>query len=185
MQFGQPLPEIRGNGPILVIGTGRDVWAELRDFGDGAWRHSRMVLNLMGRLYRRHIDHWAMLQPNLICGLIDARRRLHQRLRPFHVHAAERRGCDLVDVLWPLERCKGTVGLFGAMIARLMGYAPIILAGVPLDSRGHCYGDPEETTRFGEDRGAKTAWRQAAENGDLDDVYSLSGWTRELLGAPT
>lgn len=73
----------------------------------------------------------------------------------------------------------GSSGMFAISIAFSLGYAKIILAGVPMDDRPHFdrAENWQDRDRF------VTAWSAAAPSLS-GKVKSMSGWTRELLGAP-
>lgn len=76
----------------------------------------------------------------------------------------------------------GSSGLLAVTVAlHHLGCDRIVLAGVPLDKRSAHYDDPApwlEACKY------RNAWIQ--HRGEMrDTVRSMSGWTRELLGAPT
>jgi hypothetical protein len=88
------------------------------------------------------------------------------------------------ESIFPWSRNGGSSSMFAVNIAtHIFGYDRIILAGVPLDRSGRFYGDPQHDGQAGYE-GFRPAWEAAAARGDLSHVRSLSGWTRELLGAP-
>jgi len=72
----------------------------------------------------------------------------------------------------------GTSGLFGARVALALGAAEVVLAGIPMQAGPHYWGGPVwEPTQF-----YLKDWQRYKDK--LANVRSLSGWTRELLGAP-
>lgn len=73
----------------------------------------------------------------------------------------------------------GSSGLFAVGVAFSLGYERLILAGVPMDIRGHWNNAQPWTDR---DRFV-TAWC-AAKHMLEGRVRSLSGWSREFLGGP-
>ena len=94
---------------------------------------------------------------------------------------------DQVNHIWPLAREGGTSGLFAAVIGILMGYDQIILAGVPCDNTPHFFDPPwleTQTHMFGLEScyNEWKAWRNEVPI-FKDKVRSLSGNTRDLLGA--
>lgn len=74
----------------------------------------------------------------------------------------------------------GSSGLFCVQVAmQQLGATKVVCAGMPMDGAPHFYGgkgwDGAQLHRVG--------WRQALPH--LANVRSMSGWTRELVGAPT
>jgi len=82
-----------------------------------------------------------------------------------------------VDIIEPLlgGECSGSSALMGAQAAVKLGYRRIVLCGCPMTGKS-VKNDNYETFRAG--------WEQKKKflNGR---VRSMSGWTKELLGAPT
>lgn len=73
----------------------------------------------------------------------------------------------------------GSSGLFAVKIALGLGFDRIVLAGVPMGEKQGRFFDPAPW------RGEhfKAAWHRVRER-IAPNVRSVSGWTRELLGAP-
>jgi hypothetical protein len=88
-----------------------------------------------------------------------------------------------VDFVWALEGWPPCSGLFGAVVALAMGYAPVILAGCPEDDGGHFYDPPGESGDY-LSGGNAAAWLWHREQVFAGRVKSLSGRTREWLGEP-
>jgi hypothetical protein len=99
---------------------------------------------------------------------------------------------DWFDVGWDLEKDQingndtswyGSTALFAMLIGLEMGYKRIVLAGCPLDSKGHWY-FPEQ--RFGPKWEAETyqVWFEFAETEMKENVRSMSGYTKTLLNTP-
>ena len=80
-----------------------------------------------------------------------------------------------VDIVQPLGPVSGSSSLLGALAAITLGYDRIVLCGCPLAGNAP-EGNPYEAFRPG--------W-SAEFRAVRDRVRSMSGWTRELLGAPT
>jgi hypothetical protein len=85
-----------------------------------------------------------------------------------------RPGVSIIEPLLPGER-SGSSALLGAQAALKLGYSRIILCGCPLEGK-NASGGAYDSFRIG--------WinKQKFLN---DRVRSMSGWTKELLGAPT
>jgi hypothetical protein len=83
-------------------------------------------------------------------------------------------GVDLLEPLLPGER-SGSSALLGAQAALKLGYRRIVLCGCPMTGT-NIKNSNYESFRPG--------WEEKKKYLD-DRVRSMSGWTRELLGAPT
>lgn len=83
-------------------------------------------------------------------------------------------GVDIVEPLLPGER-SGSSSLLGAQAALKLGYDRIILCGCPLSGKNAKGGDYENFRAGWEQKLSFLAGR----------VRSMSGWTMQLLGAPT
>jgi hypothetical protein len=108
-----------------------------------------------------------------------------------------------IDRIWPeLAGVGGTSGWGAARIARLMGYDEVILCGCPLQvtADGEAYHDAqvhEAAAQAGANRHRGEPWgndnavrqyqRQIESDVQLglaEGIRSMSGWTRQVLGAP-
>lgn len=99
------------------------------------------------------------------------------------------------DVDWGVKNCEitpddiiwhGSSSLFAAHIGLSMGYDRIVLAGCPLDDKGHWYFDGLDENR-GPDWNNQSfiAWQEFKEYPGSEKVRSLSGFTAEVMGRPT
>jgi hypothetical protein len=77
-------------------------------------------------------------------------------------------GVDIIEPLFPGER-SGSSALLGALAALKIGYRRIILCGCPLDEKKY---QPFQIGWIAKEKVVK------------GKVFSMSGWTKELLGAP-
>lgn len=121
--------------------------------------------------------------------------------QPVPVHATQRADMPLhypVDYWWHEAKVGGTSAWKAARIGVGMGYEEIIMAGCPLDLSG--YFNPKETRGFKHEcrrvgeplddgspsqltiRYRKEFLRNAEQFGH--NVRSMSGWSRDILGAP-
>lgn len=82
---------------------------------------------------------------------------------------------DIVEPYRPPLGRSGSSAMTGTLAALRMGYDRIVLCGCPLTGNAP-EGNPYEAFRLG--------WEDRKEE-LLGKVRSVSGWTRELLGAPT
>jgi len=137
--------------------------------------------NNIGIDWEGQLDHWFTLHPTECADWVGmemavARRVREGRNRPITWAHKAAKGIDQVSDDWG-----GSTGLFAVKNLRHIGCEKIILAGVPMTSDGaHYY--------------SKTLWSKAhmyhkGWRNHYDEiapyVRSMSGWTQELLGAPS
>lgn len=82
---------------------------------------------------------------------------------------------DMVDMIIPFEAPSGSSALLGVLAAIKMGYQKIIVCGCPLigcNDKGYDYAN------------FRKGW-EAKLNEIQAFTRSMTGWTREILGAPT
>lgn len=181
----QDLPRFVGafeGAQLLVIGGGRCVWDDLAR-ADSSWGADRMAINDIGAYYEGVIQHWATLHVEYMQGWL-AYRYGHNFGDGQHVWTHGPRSRVGIEFVWDIENQGGTSGLFGVIVALLMGYERIVLAGVPMDGSGHFFGPPDEKARQFEDSPVRKVWMWARDSLFEGRVTSLSGWTREMLGEP-
>lgn len=108
-----------------------------------------------------------------------------------------------IDYIWSeLAGVGGTSSWGAARLAKLLGYEEVILCGCPLESAkdGELYHDAEifeAANRVGASRHRGEPWANEAavrqyqrkisdqvDQGLATGIYSMSGWTRDKLGAP-
>lgn len=159
-----------------MLGSADCLWADLDALG--AWDGVVIAVNKAAVLYPGRVDHWATLHPENYAnwkaeraargGNVDMRTwaRLHASMYGvtdrFHGWGG------------------GTSGLFAVSVALLgLRAENVILCGMPLEDRPHIDHDdpwPQAVTYH-------EFWRAR-----LDEmrgrVFSMSGWTREILGEP-
>lgn len=128
------------------------------------------------------------VKPHAFCTVISSQTAEYRFLRGVDTSGvlmfARRASSDypfkVVKLKW-----QGTSGLYAVQIAlEELGFDGVILAGVPIDAAGGA-NDPESLMADAE-RVARyrPEWLKALPEIGVR-VRSLSGWTRELLGAPT
>lgn len=72
----------------------------------------------------------------------------------------------------------GSSGLFALRLALHMGFARVLLCGIPLDGSGHFYDPPGAAGYFTDQRPYWEPFR------NHPSVRATSGYTRELFGPP-
>lgn len=83
--------------------------------------------------------------------------------------------------LWPGMNASGSSGLFAVKVAMGAGYDRIILAGIPMQAEGAHFFNPAS---WGEVGSFTEAWKIALTR-IAPFCRSMSGWTKQLLGAPS
>lgn len=180
-----PMPALAGQsrGDLLVIGGARCVWDDLKALGDDAWAGDRMVINDIGAHYHGLVQHWVSLHPDYFFPGFLKYRLGHNYANRAHVRTHSNKPHDGVEVVWPMPSAGGSSGLYGVYIGLLLGYSRIVVAGMPLDGQGHYFDPPwVNQSQFG--RPDLLVWQWARDNVFQGRVTSMSGLTRELLGAP-
>lgn len=179
-----PVPAHTFRGAILIMGGARCLWDDLAALGD--WPHDRMAVNDIGSHWRDTLRHWVTLHPTYLPGWMHYRHG-HNYGNQGHVFThtiAGRDGDQHVQHKWPILDIGGSSGLFGVFTALLMGYERVVLAGMPMDGQPH-YFDPPWSEGAGLEGGAEEiVWREQAGRTFEGRVKSLSGRTRDWLGAP-
>jgi hypothetical protein len=160
-----------------VLGGARGVWAELDQLEHLAGRRPDLIVgtNDAGAIYPGRLDAWATLHHERF-NEWKRRRVGNQDYRAF-IHAPLV-GCEGEAVP---DRWAGSSGLFAAQIALShLKARRVVLCGVPLDAdRAHFFNSASWDDAVIFRRGFVAALPVIR-----DTVRSLSGWTRDLLGAP-
>jgi hypothetical protein len=134
------------------------------------------AVNDMIAAFPRLVDHAVTLHPAKIMEWLRPRHNagLAPPLRAWCHRDGQRHFTD-----WSPD-WGGSSGLFAVKIARELDFRRIILCGVPMTVEG---GHFRRGQRWPAAFGFRPAWERHA--GELRPyVRSMSGWTRELLGAP-
>lgn len=162
----------------LVLGGASCVWADVEAALALGEYDAVIAANDVGAHWTGRLDHWVSLHPDKFDGWVRSRR---EKGYPdgFTTWAHKKQaGC-------PVDRetddWKGSSGLFAAKVARELGFDRIVLCGVPLDAEGAHFFDPKPWSAFKSFRFGWLSHRQEI----APFVRSMSGWTKEILGAPT
>lgn len=186
IRFSAPRPAIAGmrQGALLVMGGARCLWSDLDQLDGGVqkWPGEIMAVNDIGAHFQGPLHHWATLHSRYMPGW-RAYRQGHcygDTLRAV-THALD--AAPDIDFAWRMTPHGGNGGLFAALVGLLLGYDRIVLAGIPCDGQGH-YFDPPNVAHSGFGRDDLVEWEFFRDAFFGDRVRSLSGKTREILGAP-
>lgn len=145
--------------------------------------------------YPGDIHHLASCDGPMLTKWWAARRppykqRFHVNPR-MHTVDNEQSGVARNVELWSFSG-GGTSGLFACYVGLYLGYDEIILCGIPIDNTGHYWECPWEKTNFQREIANKNGvirgdgrrfWTNAKEK-FAGRVKSMSGFTKDLLGAP-
>jgi hypothetical protein len=135
------------------------------------------------------IDHWGMVDGETnswwaqnIPGIWRNGKQRHtlgkEKGFDFDWHTDQPNFDDRGDKWW------GSSALFAVLTSLAMGYPRIILAGCPLDDKGHWYELENEITRTIWDEEDFKAWESFKKQPESARVKSCSGFTKDLLGVP-
>lgn len=150
------------------------------------WDGTVIAVNDIGVHWPHSIDHWVSLHPNKFarwkrerveCGLSLEGITTWGRIWELKDKPADKE-------LKPVMPC-GSSGLFAVEVAREVGCQKVVLCGIPITTTPHF---AETTENFAANwmqaNGHWKAWLRY-QDGLRGWVKSMSGRTRDLLGAPT
>lgn len=138
-----------------------------------------------GAVWPGDLDAWVGLHPEMM--LEDMRLRAFRGYPPAKlVYVHDKASLDSpkfdrrIDYLFPGQTKSGSSGLFGIKVALELGFDRVVLCGVPLVREA---GKIDKGEIWHGADSFKAGWKQALPH-IAPFVRSMSGWTRELLGAP-
>ena len=177
--IGEPLPEIAGkySGSLHIIGGGRNVWEDIENnkpTGDV------MAINDVGMYWPKALVHWySNHAPHLPIWAQARTFRKGMKDNPVqHLHSCY----EGVKWRWPFGGT-GTSSLNAVYVALGLGYAPIVLCGIPLDDSGNFF-DPHWVRSNFRREAHYDVWEFARDQVFDGKVKSMSGMSRQMLGAP-
>lgn len=139
-----------------------------------------IAINDIGTVWP-HVDYWVTFHPEKWDKWRGERDRV--KLPPARVHVSHAPPADVVMTKWTMPgsvRSGGSALLAVKVAMELAQCDRIVLAGCPIDGKQSHYFDSQvwpDADNF------TTAWREAV-NHIGSCTRSMSGFTRELLGAP-
>ena len=191
-----PYPR-RHKGTLLIVGSAPNLMDDL-----AAASHYRpsahvMAINEAAGVVKAHFI--ASQHPDVMlrfAGLQEAKFGRHgfTTHSGFDTHGQDPRQYPAVNYWWPRIQCGATSAWAGVRIARMMGFDEVILCGCPMNG-GDGYFMPTlagstAQPRFGFLGPEKSLVKSFKENlaayarSEGDGVYSMSGYTGEVLGLP-
>ena len=160
----------------LVLGSAHSVWRDLArvEAVTGPWQGPVIATNDLGIVLPR-LDHWATLHPEKMPDWIAARRAngLPDTYRTWSHTAGS---VDHVVKGWS----NGSSGLLAVGVALALGADEVILCGLRMDKQRNHF---RTEKGWGQALRYRAGW-QSKQGLMRGRVHSMSGWTRDLLGAP-
>lgn len=201
--YSTPVFERGTGGPIIVCGSAEGMFDDLRRARDWFHRteeHGREldydalpVIAVNKAIPAIACTHAYSNHANFLGQWIDEHRDNFQRVPVIHGqthperHRLARRQSQFpfVDYWWHITGTSGSSGWAARKIAGLMGYAPVILCGIPVHQAQYYDG---RLANDWQDRRIVERYRKGIikdkEFGWWEGVYSMSGWTRDQFAEP-
>ena len=175
------------SGNLVIYGTARCVWEDhkrLDNFHLPHWEEwDTMTVNDAVMYIPWEVNHAYSHDDEQLVHWIAGRRRRYQAQYDLEIIAHTVTPNKTHGVIeWPFPNT-GTSGLGAAYVACGLGYDRIVLCGLPLDDSGHFYDPPWIETNFSREENERR-WVRAKKEIFEGRVTSMSGRTREILGAP-
>ena len=189
----ETVPIKRHSDVLLVTGDGKLLKEDLHEFFQWHILHDTMCIGRSIGAYPGQIQHYADIDADECKWVLE---NLHEtypgkfngnlyKHTLGHVDWCNT-GWDLMDNPWPKDdyiTWHGSTALFAMLIGLEMGYKRIVLAGCPIDSKGHWMFPDED---YGPQWAGETyqAWFEFMKTAQKGMVRSLSGYTKILLSQP-
>jgi hypothetical protein len=171
-------PQLSESSVAVVVGGAMSTMAEYdmatKMCADAGMLPVTFVVNDMIEHFPHHIDHAVTLHPDKLRAWLG-RRGNKNKPRCVWAHKA----CD--GATNHTKDWNGSVGLFAVKIARELGHEKILLCGVPMDPKDKHF---VRKVEWAAAKQFKHTWDQRKKE-IAPYVRSFSGWTAQILGAPT
>lgn len=181
----------RYSGPVCIAGFGSSLFSDLARVKDAYGDLPTIAVNMAAghvkafaifsmHFDRDHLGKWAGWQRDKFGEGFT----IHAPGKPEWL-SHNQRNYPFVQFWWDGVMSKGSSGWAAARLAKAMGFSEVILCGVPIDHNR--YADGGQAMLFqSQQTNSVSVFRKAIE---LDistrrNCYSLSGFTRDLLGEP-
>lgn len=167
----------------IVIGGADCVWDDVKAARAMFEPDAYFVTNDMIALWPERLDYVCSLHPEKIAEWLAQRAK--KKYPPpgeiwCHKIAGPRgvmhKGVDHATTDWA-----GSSGLFGAKVALEQGFNKVVVCGVPLVAE---HNHIQRKRHWSAAHAFRSGWKRNHKN-LKDAVRSMSGWTKEFLGAPT
>lgn len=169
------------NSTLLIVGGAKCVWDDWMNIT--VENYDIMAINYTALFLGVPIHHIFSMHANILGPLRrffyqDMGMGKKQPLMPV-THSCD--SYDGVDEVWKFNLNGGSSGCYAAAVGVALGYDKIILCGCPADNTGNFYDPPWQDGFF---KKCRPVWEFANEKYYEGKVFSMSGWTRKLLGGP-
>jgi len=182
---------------LLITGDGWSAIEDIKGFNEYELDYDIMAIGRSINLHNGHpVDHWANVDADCSVNWAENLPKVaRDGNMPIRHTLGDCRGFDVDwdidgEIPWDISEIMwhGSTALFAVLAAFTMGYQKLVLAGVPLDSKGHWYWDENTQPQYPDPPWSYQtyqAWFEFAETPEAKQVRSMSGYTRTLLGEPT
>lgn len=166
----------------LVIGGAKCVWDDVALFRKLWTPDVHVCVNHIGMIWPHTLHCWVSYHADLLVMWIRERARNGFNDANELWTSYERRDARPPIKCWPVEGIGGSSGLLATYVAKGKGLK-VVLAGVPMSAdMGHWH-DKQQNKPWAEALKFQSHWTKRLPE-LKDDVRSMSGWTRDLLGEP-
>ena len=178
------------NQLLLITGDGKTLPADLKAFLELNLPHDVACIGRSISIYPWAVKHYVDVDSDAGKWTLEKLDDLFPRANSPITHTLG--AVDWVDVGWEVDGQEiesdevlwhGSTALFAVLIGLAMRYKRIVLAGCPMDSKGHWYfPDQKEGPRWTPE--SYQNWFEFAATEQAANVSSMSGYTAQLLGKP-
>ncbi len=179
------------NPNVLITGDGRSLSADLDTFLQWEVPHDVMAIGRSINIYPGRVKHWANVDGTDSSWWAEHLPQKNDGKIPIRHTLGNCKGYDvdwdILDSPWKMDEVVwyGSTALFAVYVSLELGYDKIILAGCPLDNKGHWY-FPNGTCPGPRWHGETfQAWLDFARDERANKVRGLSGYTAQIVGEPT
>lgn len=178
----------------LLVGSSACLWDDIDAFekiaASQGWEWDVAAVNHAGLAINHPVEHWVSCHPPLIHYLKKARDcYTHNTLGengPMITHGpAIIVGSELMDRQHSVRHdIIINSAVFGIYVMFLLKYERVVLAGIPFDGNRTYYHPKQVKPEFSDDiRHIRNVWERVMDAEEWEGrVFSMSGWTRALLG---
>jgi hypothetical protein len=164
------------------LGGAASVWLDASAALDLFTPDCIAAVNDIGARWSQPIDLWCTLHHERMKDWREERATRGYPRASLHIGCEEAPGIDSVeDYRWPGMNASGSSGLFAVKCLMDRGFEEIVLAGVPMAAASAHFFDAKP---WNEVDAFTQAWREQLPRLQ-GKVKSMSGATRDWLGAPT
>ena len=186
--FNSKKPIKTNSKTILITGDGKSLMSDMKEFLSWEIPHDAGCIGRSVNVYPGPTDHWFNVDA---CESVWWAKNLLGIPRNGNGILRHTMGdIDGFDVDWEIvdqwaiitddDIWHGSTSLFAAMCAVAMDYERIVLAGCPMDQKGHWYLENSTGPRWTVE--SFMAWLEFAKQPDSEKVRSMSGYTSQIVG---